>query len=196
MLSKEQAKKKVLDYLKNSMIPYKFLDEVKEKGNLIPEMKNHDSIHICTEIPEVIGKHIETMLRFYDDHLYCQSYYCMPITDNKEESIRAARLINYINLHLEYDPEYNCDNLYPHIFMLDDENGYIMNGCLIRYELLLEYFQESMDHILNLSVQQLKDVCPAIVFYTMGEIDYFTATKRLIDYAIMGKETAGPEYII
>ena len=50
-----------------------------------------------------------------------------------------------------------------------------------------------MNHILNFSVQQIADVCKAVVFYIHGDLDYFLATKVAIDYELMGKPIQGFE---
>ena len=174
---KPEAKKKVLDYLSNNMIDYTVLNE--EKKPVI--CGTSDTVYLCAQVPEVIGKHIETSIRFRNEHLYCQSYYCQPVVHNEEEAIKAARIVNYINLHLNYD----CNSLYEHTFILDEDEGDIFNGCLIRYELLEKYFSESMDHILNFSVRQLADVCKAMIFYIYGEFSYYQATKVAIDHELM-----------
>lgn len=125
-MNKSQAKKKVFDYFKENAIEYKF---VNEELKLI-DVDSLDTIYLCASIPEVIGGHIETCIRFREEHLYCQSYYCQPVVHNEEEAIRATRLINYLNRHLKYD----CDKLYNHVYILDEDNGDIFNGCHIRYE--------------------------------------------------------------
>lgn len=56
-------------------------------------------MYLCTCIPNVIGGHIETYICFKDEHLYCQSYYCQPVVRNVEEAIRAARIVNCLNMH-------------------------------------------------------------------------------------------------
>lgn len=178
--SKTQVKTRIIEYLKNKQIKYEFLNEEKRPQRI----EASDTIYLCTRIPDVIGGHIETSIRFKEEHLYCQSYFCQPIVHNEEEAIRGARIVNYLNMNLEYD----CDTLFDHSYILDEENGDIFNGCLIRYELLDKYFYEAMNHILNYSVQQISDVCKAIVFYIHGDLDYFQATKILIDHELMGKE--------
>ena len=114
-MNKSQAKKKVFDYFKKNAIEYKF---VNEELKLI-DVDSLDTIYLCASIPEVIGGHIETCIRFREEHLYCQSYYCQPVVHNEEEAIRAARLINYLNRHLKYE----CDILYSHVYILDEDNG-------------------------------------------------------------------------
>lgn len=178
-MNKLYAKKKVIEYFKNNSIEYRFLNE----ENKPVRVDLLDTIYLCVSVPEVIGGYIETSIRFREEHLYCQSYYCQPVVHNEEEAIRAARIVNYLNMNLEYD----CDSLYNHSFVFDEENGDIFNGCLIRYELLEEYFYESMNHILNFSVKQIADVCKAVLFYIYGEWDYHFATKVGIDYELMGK---------
>lgn len=178
-MTKLQAKKKIIDYFKKNFIAYKYIDEEKKPRILDAS----DTVYLCACYPNVIGGHIETTIRFYDENLYCQSYYCQPVVHNEEEAIRAARIVNYLNMHLEYD----CNTLYDHSFVFDEDNGDVFNGCLIRYELLDEYFYESMDHILNFSVQQIADVCIAVLFYIHGDLNYFQATKVAIDHKLMGK---------
>lgn len=184
-MNKLQAKKKVINYFKNHSIEYRFLNEEKNPMRL----NMSDTVYLCVSIPDVIGGHIETSIRFKEEYLYCQSYYCQPVVHNEEEAIRAARIVNYLNMHLEYD----CDTLYDHSFVFDEDNGDIFNGCLIRYELMDEYFYESMDHILNYSVQQISDVCKAVLFYIHGDLNYFHATKIAIDHELMGRPIPGPE---
>ena len=82
-MNKLQAKKKILEYLKSNSIEYRFLNEEKKPITL----DSSDTIYLCAEIPDVIGKHIETTIRFKDEHLYCQSYYCQPVVHNQEEAI-------------------------------------------------------------------------------------------------------------
>ena len=98
----------------------------------------------------MIGGRIETSVRFMEEYCYCQSYYCQPIAKTEEKSIKAARICNYMNLHLHWD----CNTLFEHNYFFNEEDGDLFNGCLIRYELLDAYFQEAMDYILNFSVQQ------------------------------------------
>ena len=184
-MNKLKAKKKIIDYFKTNSIEYRFLYEDSKPMML----DSSDTVYLCVCIPDVIGGHIETSIRFRDEHLYCQSYYCQPVVHNEEEAIRAARIVNYLNMNLEYD----CNSLYNHSFVFDEDEGDIFNGCLIRYELLEEYFHESMNHILNFSVQQIADVCIAVILYIHGELDYFIATKVAIDHELMGKPILGIE---
>ncbi len=184
-MNKLQAKKKIIDYFKKNSIEYRFLYEESKPIML----DSSDTMYLCTCIPEVIGGHIETSIRFRDDHLYCQSYYCQQVVHNEEEAIRAARIVNYLNMHLTYD----CNSLYEHSFVLDEDEGNIFNGCLIRYELLEEFFFESMNHILNFSVQQIADVCKAVILYIHGDLNYYVATKVAIDHELMGKPILGIE---
>ena len=177
-MDKLEAKKRIINYLKKDSIEYQFLNEDSK-----PMLDSSDTVYLCVRMPEVIGRHIETTIRFKDEYLYCQSYYCQPITHSEEEAIRAARIVNYLNMHLSYD----CDSLYDHVFIFDEDEGDIFNGCLIRYELLEEFFPETMNHILNYSVQQLADVCKAIVCYVSGKIDYRVATKIVIDHELIGR---------
>ena len=65
-------------------------------------LDSSDTLYMCVCIPDVIGGHIETSIRFRDEHLYCQSYYRQPVVHNEEEAIRAARIVNYLNMHLVY----------------------------------------------------------------------------------------------
>lgn len=178
-MNKLEAKKRILEYFKKNAIDFKYLNET----DLPISLEFSDTIYLCAEVPDVLGNHIETCLRFKEEHLYCQSYYCQPVVDNEEQAIRAARIVNYLNMHLSYD----CDSLYEHSFIFDEDRGDIFNGCLIRYELMEMYFYETINHILNYGVQQISDVCRAILFYVHGKWDYFQATKKAIDYELMGK---------
>lgn len=180
-MNKQEAKKAIIQYLNDNNISYKMLNESQEK---IIDTEKIDTIYINTDnIEDVIGKRIETTLRFSDECVYCQSYYCCPITHTDDENTKAAKLINYINTHLHYD----CDTLYEHSFFLMEEDGDIANGFNIRYELLELYFEETMNHILNFSVQQLSDVYIAVISYITGRSNYYLATKVAIDHEILGK---------
>ena len=86
----------------------------------------------------------------------------------EEKVIKAARMVNYMNLHLAWD----CNTLFDHNYFCNEEDGDIFNGCFIRYEILDAYFQETMDHILNFSVQQIADVCIPVIFHLAGEHTY------------------------
>lgn len=177
-MTKKEAKKKILGYFKENSIPYRFLNE--ESKLIILDFS--DTVYLNVEIPEVIGGYIETCLRFLGEGLFAQSYYCQPVIHSEEIEVKAARIIAYLNQHLNY----TCNSLYPHIFGLDDEGGDILNRCYIRYELLERYFYESMNHILNFSVQQLVDVCLPVMSYLAGKSTYFEATKIGIDHKLMG----------
>ena len=48
-----------------------------------------------------------------------------------------------------------------------------------------------MNHILNYCVQQIADVCKAVVLYVYGNVDYYLATKVAINYELMGKTIPG-----
>ena len=88
-----------------------------------------------------------------EDHCYCQSYYYQPIAETEEKAIKAARMCNYMNFHLQWD--YN--SFFEHIYIFHEEEANLLNCCLIRYELLDEFFDDAINHILNYSVQQIAD---------------------------------------
>lgn len=114
-LTKIQTKKRIIDYLKKNSIEFRFLNE--EYKPVLLEAS--DTIYLSVHIPEVIGGHIETSIRFREDYVYCQSYYCQQVVHNEEQAIRAARIVNYLNMHLSYD----CDSLYEHSFVFDEDEG-------------------------------------------------------------------------
>ncbi len=163
-MTKNEAKKRFIEYLKTEQISYKLLNET---GKLAP-LEDVDTIYLSCIIVDVIGGRIETSVKFMEAHCYCQSYYCQPVTDTEEKAIKAARMVNYMNLHLAWD----CNTLFEHNYFYNEEDGDIFNGCLIRYELLDTYFYEAMDHILNFSVQQIADVCIPVIFYLEGKFTY------------------------
>jgi hypothetical protein len=121
-MKKLQAKKRIIDYLKKNSIEFRFINE--EYKPVLLEAS--DTIYLSVHIPEVIGGHIETSIRFREDYVYCQSYYCQQVVHNEEQAIRAARIVNYLNMHLSYD----CDSLYEHSFVFDEDEGDIFNGSL------------------------------------------------------------------
>lgn len=180
VMNKLNAKTLVTEYFDKHRIKYKFLVE-EDRPAITAEPP--DTIYLCAEeVPHVIGNRLETCLRFKEDHLYCQTYYCIPIVRNEEECVRAARMINYLNKNLNYD----CNALYDHIFVLDEHEGDVYNALLVRYELLERYFEETMNHILNYSLQQLTDICFPLISYITGNMNYYEATAVEISYNLMG----------
>lgn len=177
---KEEIKKVILQYFKEKNIPFRYLNE----ENRPIKIESLDTLYLFTEIPEIFSGCVETCVRFKDEYLYCQSYYGQPVVHNKEEAIRAARIINYLNMHLSYD----CNSLYEHTFIMDETDGDVFNGCMMRYEIFSQHFQESMNHILNYSVQQILDVYKPIFYYVHRAWDYHRATKVAIDQELMGKK--------
>ncbi len=192
-MTKQTAKKKVLDYLKSYNIPYRFLNE----GTKIQAMEDLDTVYLCAEVGNtVIDGYIETSIRFHSEenghgYLVVNSYYCKPIVHTEEEAMRAARFINYLNYNLYYD----CDWFCRHYFAVNERDGDIYNTCWLRYELLEDAasFEEAMNHILNYSVQQIAEVCVPLIGYVIGEADWHTATVVGIDHKLMGLPIPGPQ---
>lgn len=178
-MDKQEAKKQIINYFTNNGISYKFLNEEQRVQNI----NSIDTIYISASVPEVISGHIETVLRFREKNVYCQSYYCQPIVKQNEEEIkRASRIINYVNTHLSYE----CDTMYEHTLALNEDDGDIYNGTLIRYEMLQQFFYETMSYILDFQVQFLKDICMPIIGYTIKKWDFFHAAHVYIDRDLMG----------
>ncbi len=163
-MTKTEAKKKVTDYLTAEHIGYSLFNET---GKLAL-IKDVDTIYLPCNVEDVIGGRIETSVRFMEEYCYCQSYFCQPLAVTEEKAIKAARMVNYMNLHLGWD----CNTLFEHNYFCNEEDGDIFNGCLIRYELLDAYFFEAMNHILNFSVQQIADVCIPVILYLEGKCTY------------------------
>lgn len=163
-MTKTEAKTRFVDYLTAEHIPYRLLNE---EGRVLP-LEAIDTIYLSCPVEDVIGKYIETSVRFMDEHCYCQSYYCQPLADTEDKAIKAARMCNCMNMHLQWD----CNSLFDHNYYCNEEDGDVFNGCLIRYELMEEYFEDAMNHILNFSVQQIADVCIPVVFYLTGKFTY------------------------
>lgn len=163
-MTKNEAKKRFIEYLTTEHISYNMLNET---GKVAP-LEDIDTIYLSCNIEDVIGGRIETSVRFMEEHCYCQSYFCQPVAVTEEKTIKAARMVNYMNLHLVWD----CNTMFEHNYFYNEEDGDIFNGCLIRYGLLDTYFYEAMDHILNFSVQQIADVCIPVIFYLEGKFTY------------------------
>lgn len=163
-MTKHEIKSKFIDYLKAKHIPYNLYNEM---GRVI-SLEDIDTVYLSCTMQAVIGGRIETSVRFMEEYCYCQSYYCQPVAKTEEKSIKAARICNFMNLHLHWD----CNTLFEHNYFFNEEEGDLFNGCLIRYELLDAYFQEAMNHILNFSVQQMADVCIPVIFYLEGKYTY------------------------
>lgn len=180
-MNKKEAKKRIIEYLTTHNIPWKFLSEEQGAQNI----NSIDSIYFSASVPEVISGQIETVLRFRDEHVYCQSYYCQPIVEQNEEQIfRASRIINYINTHLSYE----FDTMYEHTLALREEDGDVYNGTLIRYELLQQYFYDTMSYILDFQVQFLKDICFPVIGYTVKRLSFHQAAHVYIDKHLIGAE--------
>ncbi|MGN0734200.1 MAG: hypothetical protein ACI4LP_00120 [Anaerovoracaceae bacterium] len=177
-MTKAEAKKGFTNYLNAEHINYTVLNETGQ----IASLDELDTIYLSCNIEDVIGGRIETSVRFMEEYCYCQSYYCQPVAKTEEKAIKAARMCNYMNLHLHWD----CNSLFEHNYFLNEEDGDIFNGFLIRYELLDEYFQEALDHILNFSVQQIADVCIPIIFHLEGKYSY-EDFKEYLRFQISGK---------
>lgn len=133
-MTKHETKSQFIDYLKAEHIPYNLLNE----GRRVIPLEDIDTVYLSCNIPAVIVGRIETSVRFMEEYCYCQSYYCKPIAKTEEKSIKAARICNYMNLHLHWD----CNTLFEHNYFFNEEDGDLFNGCLIRYELLDAYVQE------------------------------------------------------
>ena len=172
MASKQVIKKQIIDYFKQNLIKYKFLNE---ENSSVFLMKDTDTLYLCTKYANVIGEMIETTIRFGDDSLTCQSYYCHPVIQNEDESIRAARIVNYCNRNLNWD----CNVLYEHYYVADETDGDIFNFCRCRYELVENNFPDTMNHILNFSTQQIADICIPVLMYLQDKISYEDATGRI-----------------
>ena len=127
-MTKNEAKKRFIEYLTTEHISYNMLNET---GKVAP-LEDIDTIYLSCNIEDVIGGRIETSVRFMEEHCYCQSYFCQPVAVTEEKTIKAARMVNYMNLHLAWD----CNTLFEHNYFYNEEDGDIFNGCLIRYELL------------------------------------------------------------
>ena len=171
MNNKKVIKRRILEYLDNEHINYRLLNETDK----LVGINDVDTLYLTCAIHDVIGGSIETTVRFLDDHCYCQSYYCQPVTSSEEENIRMARACNYMDLHLPW----NCNTLFEHSYILDEDNGDVFNGFLLRYELVDKFFDEAMNHILNYGVQQIADVCIPLITYTAGKIS-FEEFKKLL----------------
>lgn len=162
-MNKQNAKKIILDYFKKNRIPYRFLNEDENSKKI----SSIDTVFLSAPAPDSISGRIETTLRFREAHVYCQSYYCQPVVKQDEEQIsRACRIINYINSNLFYDSVYESS------LALNEEDGDIYNGTLIRYELLEAHFSETVSFILDFQVQKLSDVCFPIISYITKHLDF------------------------
>ena len=172
MMRRPEARKQIISYLDRNGIRYKLVYE----DHKIIRLDAADEIYICTCKEEVIGRHIETTIRFKEEGMYLRSFYCQRVVHNEEEAVRAARILNYINMEHNYD----CFRLYEHTFHLDEQEGDIFIGANIRYELLQKYPEETMAHILNYSVQIISELCAPILLYVYGKLEYERA-RDLID---------------
>lgn len=178
-MNKVLARKKLIKYFKKNQIPYQYINESEK----IKKLDDIDTIYLCTEIEMVIGGYVEASIRLFDDYMYLQTYFCQPIANTEEEQIRAARFANYLNSSVSYD----CDDLYSPIYIVDCE-GDFYRGILIRYELFEEYLYETMDHILNFSVQQLAESCIPLIFYLSGEVNFQEATSAVKTHVFRGQD--------
>lgn len=186
-MNKQEAKRKIIEYFTNQGITYRLLNE----GQRIQELGSIDTIYFSVPAPEVISGHIETVLRFREEHVYCQSYYCQPVVKQNEEEIsRASRIINYINTHLFYEYD-ECNAVYGHTLALNEDEGDIYNGSLIRYEMLQKFFYETMSYIVDFQVQFLTDICMPVIGYITENMDFFHAAHVWIDCRLMGKNIEG-----
>ncbi len=98
-MTKTEAKKAFTDYLDAEHIDHRLLNE---RGKIVL-LEDIDTIYLSCDNENVIGGRIETSVRFMENHCYCQTYYCQPIAMTEEKAVKAARMCNYMNLHLPWD---------------------------------------------------------------------------------------------
>ncbi len=177
-MNKNEARKSFLEYLKKEHIKYKLINE-KEAVIAVDEI---DVVYLSCRMEDVIGRHIETTIRFYENNCYCQSYYCQPLADTVEKKCAASCACNYLNL---YTP-WNSNAIIVHYFFCDDETGDIFNGCQIPYQWFDTAFDEVVYHILNYGVNQISAVCIPIVFYLEGKYTYEEFKEWLQDNLLAG----------
>ena len=177
-MTKTEAMERITAYLRQRRIPFRSLMD--EERILSFHDLSSQSIYLCTIREDVIGSAIETMIRFEEDYCYFQFFFAQPIIHTEKEESRAARICNYMNVHLQW----NCNSLFNHTYLYQDE-GELYNECLIRYDLLELYFQEAMDHLLHYGVQQMADVCVPVVSYLTGRFSYEDC-KHYLETNVMG----------
>lgn len=163
-MTKQEAKAKIKKYLDDEHIEYRVLNETE---GIVP-LERIDTIYLSCTIEDVIGHRIETSIRFREDALYCQSHYSQPVADKEEKKLKAAIMCNWMNHNLNWD----CNTLFQHAYILDEDEGDVYNGFPIRYDILDDMFGEAMNHILNYSVQQIADVCIPLIFCLSGKYSY------------------------
>ena len=87
-MTKNEAKKRFIDYLTGEHIPYNLLNE---PGEITP-LKDIDTIYLSCNIEDVIGGRIETTVIFMKEHCYCKSYFCQSVAETEERAVKAARM--------------------------------------------------------------------------------------------------------
>lgn len=168
---RKKIKKRIVDYLKNNQINFLYINE----SNQPIDIASSDTLYIPAKNEDVLGGYVETTIRFKEKHFYCESYYCQPIIKNEGEATRACRIINYINKNVSYD----CYTLYEHNWCIDEDEGDVFSGFLARYELAEMHFEETINHILNYSLQIVVDVCTPIILYIKEKISYEEAINYI-----------------
>ena len=176
MTKKDLMKRKITNYFDNHGIYYRYLNE----SGIPVDMLKIDTIHIGPVCANVLGNHIETMLRFRENHLYVMSYYSQKITTGGKAGIsQICELINYINATVSYDTPYDQK------LILDDTSD-IATCTLIRYESLDVDFYGTINYLLNFQAQFLEDICVPLV-WLMHNGSSVGRMKSYIDHIIMKK---------
>jgi len=171
-MNKRKALSLVKDYFKKANIGYRPLNE----DGCLKDMEDIDTLYFATEDDNVISKIVETSIRFKDEHMYCQTYYCQPIeAEDGHGDERAARIVNYINGNVSYQ----MDNLYDRTIVYDEDYKDVYSGSLIRYEMLEKYFTDTMWYILNFCPHMMGDLCYSIVGYICGTLDFDKAKESI-----------------
>ena len=87
-MTKNEAKKRFIEYLTTEHISYNMLNETGKVASL----EDIDTIYLSCNIEDVTGGRIETSVRFMEEHCYCQSYFCQPVA-NYVWPLRRRRLL-------------------------------------------------------------------------------------------------------
>ncbi|MCM1486853.1 MAG: hypothetical protein NC203_00670 [Firmicutes bacterium] len=160
-MDKNEAKEAVTEYLQAQETEFYFLIEREDNEAELVEEET-DIIYFVVKAEEVISKHIEVELRFAEERCCCKTYYCQPIgeyEDDGETANRLCRLCNYINTQVLNDPVYQS------VMALDEKYGDVFIGTNIRYEVLENLFEYTMDYILKYLLGVLKICCFPLIVY-------------------------------
>lgn len=176
---KEKIKQQVTDYLKANDIEYNFL--IRKESELEITDSASDIIYFTLPAIEAISKDVNIILNFEEESCYCQGFFSRPIMNDKdteEEINKMCRLINHVNSNFSA-------SIYNSVMMLNEYDGKVYIGTLLKYELFESFFEYTIEYILE-GRDMLCISCYPLLAYKTGRMTFEQAVDH-INNAIGGE---------